>query len=104
VSCPIGVVGQSPSTVHVGTQSFPRGVDAHVHPCDPGGHAPMPAQSESIAHDRGPIIMPAPSSPGGVASMPMSVDSEVSSQPHTTSPDMRTSHSQRTRMWPPCLL
>jgi len=72
---PIGPAGQSAAAVQVGAQRIPMGVVAHVHPREPGGHAPV--QSAAPVQVRGPVIPPSaggippspigtPPSPGGI--------------------------------------
>jgi hypothetical protein len=63
VTVPIGGLGQSAVTLHVGVQTFevPIGVDAHLQPLADIGQAVT--QSESSVHTCGPII---PSGGGGI--------------------------------------
>jgi hypothetical protein len=65
---PIGPAGQSAAAVQVAAQRIPMGVVAHVHPREPGGHAPV--QSAALVQLRGPVIPP---SAGGTPPSPIGI-------------------------------
>jgi hypothetical protein len=68
---PGGAIGQSATTLHVGTQRMPIGVVAQVQPREPAGHRPaQPAVEVQAAGPIAPASATTPASPPGIIMAP----------------------------------